>query len=180
MSSLLRCTTANKLFDRVEATWRAQLKRLGVDPTHQWDGIFDYARRIASETPADPKYGIYALCNVNSDGSPRAPYMRLVHVNHAFPRRKGEDARFVWSYPAPTIQQETDVGLLYENIGDYISSAMGMAQQELKTKNMRIYLGAPSDNAFAKGFVAALNTAAGARGVKMTAKHVPSWLIISW
>lgn len=180
MSSLLRCTPANKLLERVEGAWRSQLKRLGIPTDPQWDGIFGYAHKIASEAPQDPKYGIYALCDVNSEGTPRTPYKRLVHVNHAFPKKKGEDARFVWSYPSPTIQHATDIGLLYEAIGDYISAATAMAGEELGTKSLRIYLPAPSDNAFAKGFAKALSSNASAKGVKLSAKHVSGWLIMEW
>ncbi|MPY72008.1 MAG: hypothetical protein GEU92_18245 [Alphaproteobacteria bacterium] len=154
--SLVRATAENKLLIRLRTSWERQVD----DVAKGWlDNQLDHALKIAADDPADPRYGIYVLCDGDGDGRPRAPYEAFVHVNHAWPKSaKDSTVRLVWGAVAPKYMAQTLANVDRAKVlSSVIYSALALAAGEMPSKHVKIYLGGAVDKSFAHLFCSLLN-----------------------
>ncbi len=175
---------SKSLFERVEKSWEADAQAVDL-PFEPWGIQLEHARKVVNEPVSDPKYGIYALAQVTNDGRIRAPFDRLVHVNHKLPKTSEEEIRFIWTQVSPSLAARLEDATVGSAMADYVVGAMQLAHDELQCAALRLYLPEVADQKAATLFARVWATMAEnldaerqTRVSKLQVKSVPQWLLI--
>lgn len=170
-SSLIRATAENGLLERLKNDWDRQLA--GDDePRDYYEVWIERAREIASEDPADPRYGIYVLQTDFDEKSLDG----IVHVNHKLPRTSDAEVRLVWSILAPKFSRvEAETEELSEVVGGFLYGGLRLAATEMQADAMRMYLQNQSERQYARAVALALRHFLPDLRVSMAG----SWLLMS-
>jgi|GEM_PF-2355786 len=143
---LIRISVQNGHFARLEEQWKSQRKSLGFEEEDNdyVPMMMMHARKIASESPQDPRYGIYALVN-DKDGE--CQYEGLVHVNHKLPRTSDSTVRMVWNILAPKYDA-LDREHIAKVISSYLFRGIGLCHSEMPAGTLQVYIQNATDRAY--------------------------------
>lgn len=174
-----------QLFQRLDASWRKEAEASDLD----YDAAWGPQMERASEVIADPKprLWIYALAQVDAHQRVRAPFDRIVHVNHKLPKTPHSEVRYVWTTLGPAQAARRDPATAVGLIGDYMTAALALARNDHKCQTVRLYLPDGIDHQAAQLFVQAIGVLRGkvapsadSSVAKLRGRVVGQWLLLDF
>jgi hypothetical protein len=145
---LERATPENRLFSELDQQWREQLGLSEDAPEDYYRPMMQHASRIATESPQDPRYGIFILSE-RQDGGQRI-FEGLVHINHAFPGSQYAIVRMVWNLIAPRYQFEDFRPEQLARIKTaFIMEGLALCIRDMPSHELKVYLGNAIDREYA-------------------------------
>lgn len=155
MFSLERISVADGRFLELEDQWRSQAAAHndGEEPEDYYPTMMVHARRIAEESPQDPRYGIYALVNRSDQGE--CSYEGLIHINHKLPRTSVATTRMVWNILAPKYDYD-DPELVATVMASYVVGGIKLCRSDMRSSALQMYLHNGTDRRYTVGAVSLL------------------------
>lgn len=173
------------LLARLEGSWRKEAEACDLDYDAAWGPHMAHAGTVISEPK--PRLWVYGLAHVDAHGRIRAPFDRIVHVNHKLPKTSYAEVRFVWTTLGPAQAARKDPTTAVSLIGDYMVAAMETSKIDHKCQTLRMYLPDGVDHQAAQLFVKALgvlrsNVAPSRSGsvAKLQCRVVGQWLLLNF
>jgi hypothetical protein len=170
---------------RLEGSWRKEAEACDLDYDATWGPSMSHASTVILDPK--PRLWIYGLAHVDAQGRIRAPFDRIVHVNHKLPRTPHAEVRYVWTTLGPAQAARKDPGTAIGLIADYMIAAMEMAKIDHKCQTVRIYLPDGTDHQAAKLFVKAIGVLRSkvapsptGSAAKLQGRVVGQWLLLDF
>ena len=145
------------MFEELRNQWMGQLEGEDMAPEEYFKPYMEQAKRIVSEDPADPTYGIFTLISDRQDGGPS--YEGFVHINHAKPRNC---VRFVWQFLAPKYDvDEVQPAQIARLFASYVVGGINLCRNEMQASSLHMYLPNRPDRQLAAGACAMIGEDSG-------------------
>lgn len=133
-------------FAELEQQWTDECASFGEDFSQFAAPSIEHAKKIASEQPADPRYGIFAL---QHDGK----HEIIVHLNRAsLPGTTGHTLRVNWALAAPRYDFAP---LVADEIGPSVVGLfigiLQTAQTTMGSRYVKVHLGSMPDRSIFSG-----------------------------
>ncbi|MCA1908928.1 MAG: hypothetical protein LDL39_11265 [Magnetospirillum sp.] len=154
--SFCRATNENGLFRSLECEWLQQIKKYETGLEEEYESPYmEHARKIVSETPPDPRYGIFVLTNDAATDGER--HVAMAHVNHAWPGTSHATLRMVWIVLAPRFDfEDVSPDVVGDVVAAFLYKGIALCEKEMLSEAMKMHLGNMVDRQFAQGLVLGL------------------------
>jgi len=139
------------LFAELEQQWMDECASFGEDFSMFAAPSVEHAKRIASESPPDPRYGIFA---VRHDSK----FEIIVHLNRAqLPGTTGHTLRVNWALAAPRYDfAAVNPDELGPSVAGLFTGILQSAKDGMNSRYVKVHLGSMPDKSIFSGMAHAL------------------------